>query len=328
MKAVVMAGGFGLRLHPLTFGCPKVMVTFVNKPVLACVLELLKRHGFNEVIITVQHLADQIIAYFGDGESFGLTIHYAIETTRLGSAGGVGNARQYLDDEPFLVISGDIVTDFDLSHVIRCHQQSQALATIAAQPIDDPRHYGVAKLDAQGRILEYTEKPKEKPEMASLINAGLYMFEPEILDYIEPGVVTDFAYDIFPKLLAQNHPFYGCLMDGNWYDIGAGIPNYKRATTAALLGEIKHLDLGHPFGDNQWQGENVTIGSGAKLYGPIYLGDKVVVGDGATIIGPTVVGDHTVIGERATIEQSIIGRGCFISEAAHMKNVVMPNDVA
>jgi len=327
MKAVIMAGGFGVRLHPLTFGCPKVMVTFVNKPALAHVIDLLRQHGFTEVIITVQYMADQIQAYFGNGQAFGITIHYAVEKSRLGSAGGVKNAQSFLSDEPFLVISGDIITDIDLQKVVAYHQSKKALATLALIEIADPRPYGVVTTATDGRVQSYVEKPHQAPQTPCHISTGLYVLEPKVLDYMQPYVVYDFAYDIFPKLIADKVPFFGYTAEGYWCDIGSGIPQYKQATADALTSKIKNLNLGNQINTTIWCGQNVQVDLSAMLNGPIYLGDEVVIKAGAVIQGPTIIGSHTLIDQKAVVEQSIIGRNCYVSESAHMKNVIIPNGV-
>jgi mannose-1-phosphate guanylyltransferase/phosphomannomutase len=241
MKAVIMAGGFGSRLHPLTVQCPKPMVPFVDKPVLAHVINLLQYHGFSEIIITVQYLANQIQDYFGDGSHLGLKIHYAVEEKPLGTAGSVKNAQRYIANEPFLVMSGDAITDIDLSKAIQFHWQKQAQVTMVLKQVDDPREYGVVTIDAEGRIREYIEKPKNELTSSRTINTGIYVLEPEILDYMPPCEICDFSYDIFPALLRDNRSIFGYLAEGYWCDMGT-LPSYLQAMTDMLAGKVQHID--------------------------------------------------------------------------------------
>ena len=186
MKAVVMAGGFGSRLYPLTAERPKPMVPLVNKPVLFHILGLLKHHNITDVIITVKHLADQVQDYFGNGSHLGMRIRYAVEDPPLGTAGGVKNAENLLDDEPFLVISSDIVTDIDLSKLIRYHHEKQAMVTMALKRVSNPKGYGIVLLDGKGYIRCLLEKPKPNQIVSNIVNTGIYVLDPSVLNYMEP----------------------------------------------------------------------------------------------------------------------------------------------
>ena len=247
MKAVVMAGGSGSRLRPLTVGRPKPMVPLVNKPVLAHILDLLKYHNFSEVVITVQYLADYIEDYFGDGSSLGLTIHYSVEEGPLGTAGSVKNAQAYLD-ETFMVISGDALTDIDLSGVLRFHQEKGALATITLKSVANPLEYGIVVTDTDGRITQFLEKPSWSQVISDTVNTGIYVLEPEVLDLLEPNQAYDFSRDVFPLLLSRGHTSpYGYIAEGYWCDIG-NIPAYMKATADILEGKVGHISLGHHIG--------------------------------------------------------------------------------
>lgn len=314
MKAIIMAGGRGSRLHGLTMQYPKPMLPFLNKPVLAHILNLLKYHRITEVVITVQYLAEQIWTYFGDGHNLGMIIHYAVEETPLGTAGSVKNAQPYLDNEPFLVISGDIITDIDLTRAWQFHQAKEALFTLVLKDMVNPRGYGTVIIDCEGRLQNYREKPDCQPGISCTINTGIYILEPEVLNMMQPNQAYDFSYDIFPQLVCHNAPIFGYLADGYWCDMGS-IQGYMAATADALMGKVKHIDRGVHIGGNIWVGRDVEIAPDAVLRGPICLGDKVRIHPGATIHGPSVVGDQTIIGPRAFIEQSIIGHNCWVGEA-------------
>lgn len=240
MKAVILAGGRGSRLDPLTRTRPKPMLPLAGKPVLAHILELLKYHRVTDVIITVRYLAEQILAYFGDGRAWGMRIHYAIEDTPLGTAGSVKNAQAHLDDAPFMVLSGDAITDINLSRVMQFHRQKGALATIVLKQVIDPDEYGVVITNCAGRILRYIEKPKPGQFNVAAVNTGIYILEPAVLAAMRPNVPYDFAYDIFPALLRQHAPLYGYLAAGYWRDMGT-ISSYIQAADDIAGGKIKQI---------------------------------------------------------------------------------------
>ena len=203
MKAVVMAGGEGTRLRPMTANQPKPLLPVVNQPIMEHVLRLLRRHGFTETVVTVQFLASLVRNYFGDGEEFGMSLSYATEETPLGTAGSVKNAEDALRDEPFLVISGDALTDIDLTDMIAFHQDNGALVTIALKRVPDPLEFGIVIADDDGRIERFLEKPTWGQVFSDTVNTGIYVMEPEVLDHVAAGESVDWSGDVFPKLLAD-----------------------------------------------------------------------------------------------------------------------------
>jgi mannose-1-phosphate guanylyltransferase/phosphomannomutase len=221
------------------------MVPFLGKPVLAHILELLRQHHINEVVLTVRYLADQIQDYFGDGSHLGMRLFYAYEEEPLGTAGSVKNAATYLDDQSFLVISGDIITDIDLPKLIQFHRRKQALVTMALKQVPNPREYGLVLTDSRGRISQYIEKPKHEPVLPGLVNTGIYIMEPSVLASLAPNVACDFSYDLFPKLLAQRARLFGWTTPGYWRDIGS-LQSYMKATADALAGKLCHISLPRP----------------------------------------------------------------------------------
>lgn len=237
MKAIVMAGGFGTRLHPLTLYCPKPMLPLGNQPVLAYILDLLKRHDFCDVVITTNYLSNQIQDYFGDGSHRGMFLRYSVEETPLGTAGSVKYAQPYFKNEPCLVISGDIVTDIDLSQVVRFHQEKRALATLALTQVADPTAYGVVVTDPAGRIRQYREKPDRQSVVSHFVNTGIYVLEPELLNYMQPATVCDFSYDIFPQLLHDNAALFGCRTEGYWRDMGT-MQSYQQSIADIRAGKV------------------------------------------------------------------------------------------
>jgi mannose-1-phosphate guanylyltransferase/phosphomannomutase len=304
MKAVVMAGGEGSRLRPLTIGRPKPMVPIVSKPVMAHILDLLKRQGITEVVVTLHFMPEIIQDYFGDGSSMDMKIHYAIEESPLGTAGSVKNAQQFLD-EPFVIISGDAVTDINLQEVIDFHNEKGAEATLTLYRVPNPLEYGVIITDDDGRITQFQEKPSWGEVISDTVNTGIYVIEPSVLDLIEEGVPTDWSKDVFPELLKAGRPLYGYVASGNWTDVG-DIGEYMRASADVLYHRVMTEPLGKHIGGDVWVGEGVEIAPDAQLYGPIYLGDEVKVKGGVIIHGPTVVRDSTILDNRAHIERSII----------------------
>lgn len=321
MKAVVMAGGAGSRLRPLTMGRPKPMVPLVNKPVMGHIIDLLKRHNLNRIAATLQYMANDIQDYFGDGSAFEVELTYFIEDEPLGTAGSVKNAEPFLD-EPFLVISGDAVTDIDLSALINFHRQKGALVTIALYRVPTPLEYGVVITDEDGRIIQFLEKPGWAEVISDWVNTGIYVLEPEVLEYIPPGQPFDFSKDLFPLLLKKGAPLFGFKASGYWCDVG-NIQEYVRASFDYLQGKVNLTEPGRRIAPGIWVGEGVEIAPDAKIYGPVYLGNEVKLKGGVVIQGPAVIRDYTVVDNRAMVERSIIWRNCYIGEGAEIRGAVI-----
>ena len=218
-----MAGGEGTRLRPLTSNAPKPMLPIANRPMMEHVINLLRQHGFDEIVVTVAFLANHIKTYFGDGSEFGVSITYADEPVPLGTAGSVGNARDLLD-ETFLVISGDVLTDIDLGHVLAFHREHQAIATIGLTAVENPLEFGIVITREDGSIERFLEKPTWGQVFSDTINTGIYVFEPAIFDHIPPGRSVDFSAEVFPALLAAGAPMYGAIVEGYWEDVGTIAP--------------------------------------------------------------------------------------------------------
>ena len=321
MKAVVMAGGEGSRLRPLTIGRPKPMVPMVSQPVMAHILDLLKRNGITEVVITLHFMPEVIQSYFGDGQSIGMKINYAIEETPLGTAGSVKNAQEYLD-EPFLIISGDAVTDINLQKIIDYHEEKGAEATLTLYRVPNPLEYGVIITDAEGKITQFLEKPSWGEVISDTVNTGIYVIDPAVLDLIEDGVKTDWSKDVFPQLLEAGRPLYGYVAEGNWTDVG-DIGEYMRASGDVLYHRVQTEEPGKHIGGDVWVGKDVQIAPDAQLYGPIYLGNEVKIKGGVIIHGPTVIRDYTIVDNRVHIDRSIIWRNCYIGEGAEVRGAII-----
>jgi mannose-1-phosphate guanylyltransferase/phosphomannomutase len=323
MKAVVMAGGEGSRLRPLTINRPKPMVPIVNQPVMQHVLDLLKRHGITEVVMTVQYLASVIQDYFGDGSQLGMNISYSIEEVPLGTAGSVKNAQDQLKDDAFIVISGDALTDFDLSEIIGFHRSKRAKATLTLYHVPNPLEYGVVIVDDQGRIRQFLEKPGWGEVFSDTVNTGIYVLEPSIFDYYEGGKPVDFSQDVFPQLLASNDALYGYVASGYWCDVG-NIPEFLRANHDLLSGRVNLEPIGRDIGGGIFvESDDVEIAGNAQLYGPIFLGEASKIKDGVVIHGPSVIRDDTIVDSRATIDRSVIWRNSYIGERAEIRGAII-----
>jgi mannose-1-phosphate guanylyltransferase / phosphomannomutase len=244
MKAMILAAGEGTRLRPLTLETPKPLLTIDGYPLIGYIITWLRDHGVSEVAVNLCHLGGKIKSFIGDGSRFRVKVTYSEETSPLGTAGGVKKVASFFDG-PFIVAYGDNLTDFDLSSMIRFHQQKKAAATMALFKPQDPTQVGMIDMDKDGRIKKLIEKPKTGagiPEIDSsgLANAAVYIFEPEVLDYIEEGKVSDFAYDVFPRLIAAGIPVYGYPLKAEDYFIDIGsIKNYQRVNEDVKAGKVK-----------------------------------------------------------------------------------------
>src|SRR5256714_412671 len=271
MKAVVMAGGEGTRLRPLTSNQPKPMVPIVGKPCMEHIIELVREHGFEEVVVTVAFLPQAIRSYFGDGESLGMTIEYSVEESPLGTAGSVGLAREKLD-EPFLVIPGDALCDIDLTKLVEFHREKGAAVTIGLKSVENPLEFGIVVTDDDGRIERFLEKPSWGQVFSDTINTGIYVLEPEVLRHIPTDRPFDFSKELFPLLLEMGRPMYGHVMEGYWQDIG-NLDQFRQANFDALDERVRLNVKGIRIRGNVWVGEGVELNDLDAIEGPAYLGN-------------------------------------------------------
>ena len=257
MKAVVMAGGEGTRLRPLTSNQPKPMVPIVGKPCMEHIVELLKRHGFEDVIVTVAFLPQAIRSYFGSGESLGIDIGYSVEESPLGTAGSVRRAAGRLDDT-FLVISGDALCDVDLTGLVEVHREKGASVTIGLKSVENPLEFGIVVTDEDGRVERFLEKPSWGQVFSDTINTGIYVLEPEVLKHIPTDRPYDFSKELFPLLLEMGRPIYGHVFDGYWQDIG-NLDQYRQANFDALDERVQLEIAGIRIRGNVWLGDGVDL---------------------------------------------------------------------
>lgn len=322
MKAVVMAGGEGSRLRPLTIRRPKPMVPIAGKPVMEHILQLLKRHGITEVVVTVQYLASNIEDYFGNGSQFGMRITYSREDVPLGTAGSVKNAEEQLT-EPFLVISGDALTDYDLTALIKYHNEKKSLATLLLAHVHNPLEYGVIITNEDGHIAQFLEKPSWGEVFSDTINTGIYVLHPQIFTYFERNNPFDFSQDLFPYMLKKGDPLYGYVAPkGYWCDVGS-LSEYMRANADILQGQVDLEIPAQNIGGNIWCEEGVQIDEDAQLYGPIYLGHDCRVRGGVIVHGPSMVGSYTILDERAQVDRSIVWNNSYIGDRAELRGAIV-----
>jgi len=321
MKAVVMAGGEGTRLRPLTVNYPKPLVPICNKPIMEHILTLLKRHGITDVVATVHYLADEIQSHFGDGSDFEMNIAYSTETTPLGTAGSVKQAESLLDGERFLIISGDSLTDCDLQKAIDFHIQKQSLATLILYRVPSPLEFGVVITDEEGRIQRFLEKPSWSEVFSDTVNTGIYIIEPEILDMIEPDKFCDWSQDVFPLLLEQGKPLYGYVMEEYWTDVGS-LAQYREAQEHLLSGRINLPVPGNQIGPGIYAGTNCNISDGATIVPPVCIGRNCKIKHGARIGPYTTVGDNVFIEGGAVVERSVIWDSAYIGPHVSIRSAI------
>lgn len=325
MKAVIMAGGSGSRLRPLTCNLPKPMVPVVNKPMAEHIVNLLKKHGLNDVIFTLHYLPQEISDYFGNGQSWGMNIKYSTEEGKpLGTAGCVKAIQDDLTDT-FIVISGDGLTDIDLGEAIRFHKERKSKATIVLKRVDNPLDYGVVITDNNGRIQRFLEKPGASEIFSDTVNTGIYILEPEVLLYVVMGREQDFSNDLFPLLLLRNEPMYGYVANGYWCDIG-NLAVYRQAHKDILDGAI-NLDFGIPqISPRVWVGEGTEIDSSVKLNAPVLIGKNCRIGKDVEIAPHTVIGDNVVIQEKASLKHPVIWANTYVGSAASLRACIICNN--
>lgn len=316
MKAIILAGGKGTRLRPLTTHLPKPMVPLLNKPCMEYIILLLKKHGIVDIGITIQYLGDEIKDYFKDGSDWGVRIRYFEEDRPLGTAGGVKNAESFLD-ERFLVISGDALTDFNLTEAIAFHESKRGIATMLMKEVDDPTQYGVIETDADGRITRFLEKPSWNQVFSHTVNTGIYILEPDIFSYYEKDVMFDFSKDLFPLLLSENQPMYGVKLDGYWSDIGS-LSVYRRAQFDMLDGKVDVEIAAEEIAPGIFVESEVSIEDSATLEGPIYIGTNSVISSQVKLGSYTIIGSHNWLQRGASVKETILWNHNIIGRRANV----------
>jgi mannose-1-phosphate guanylyltransferase/phosphomannomutase len=301
------------------------MIPLVNRVVAAHICDLLRRNGFSDVTLTLQYHADDVQTYFGDGHGSGVNIQYSVEAQPLGTAGSIKYAQSQLrasDGEPFLVISGDALTDFNLCEVVEFHKRVGALATLTLTRVPNPLEYGVIALHPDSRIQAFIEKPSWGQVISDTVNTGIYVLSPELLDEIEPDVPLDFSRDVFPKLLARGAPLYGYVAEGYWTDVGT-FDEYHKANADILTHQVNVGKIGDEIQPGIYTEEDVEIDPDAELFPPIFIGHGARIRSGAVITGPTVIGPNTILDNRARIDRSIIWQNAYVGQSVELRGAII-----
>lgn len=334
MRAVVMAGGEGTRLRPLTTNVPKPLLPVVGEPIMGHLLHQLRRHGIGEAVVTVQYLAASIRSYFGDGAEYGVQLSYATEAVPLGTAGSVKNAEAGLAGQPFLVVSGDALTDIDLSDLVAAHERSGAVVTVALARKPNVLDFGNVTLADDGRVVRFVEKPTWGQVVSDTVNTGIYVMAPEVLDLVPQDERADWSVDVMPRLLAEGRPVYGYVTDAYWEDVGT-IESYLAVQGDVLNRRVEAHIGGFEVAPAVWLGEGAVVDPGAHLSAPCYIGtharverecevgpgtvlsSNVVLRRGARVVG-SLLDASAYVAAGSEITSALIGRGCEIGARAHI----------
>ena len=306
---MVLAAGLGTRLRPLTNEITKPMVPVLDRPVMAHILDLLDRHGFEQVIANLHYFPNSIKQHFGE------RLSYRFEPELLGTAGGVRACADFFGEEAFLIISGDALTDIDLSAFVARHREAGGIATLAVKKVSDTREYGVVLHDRQGRITGFQEKPTPEEALSDLGNCGIYIFEPAIFDYFPERPFVDWAQDVFPALLENDVPFHIHEVREYWNDVGS-LAELRQGTFDALSGELRLQVEGREIAPGVTVVGDSAPPASVELEGPLWIGQDVELGEGARLTGPVVLGDDVHVGEGAQLRSSIVFPGTHIAAGA------------
>ncbi len=323
MKAVILVGGLGTRLRPLSINTPKSLMPVLNTPFIEYVVRHLFRHDIKNIVMAISHLAQPLKDYLGDGSRFGVNINYTVEETALGTAGAVKNAAQYLDDEAFVVLNGDIFTDFDISAMAALHKQRGAKITIALTPVEDPTQYGLIESDGSNRVIRFREKPGWEQVTTNMINAGTYIMEAEVLDSIPPQTNFSFEHQVFPPLLERGEPIYAYPSSCYWMDIGTP-EKYHQLNRDLLSGRSNQFSFN--ANNKVHTGKNSQIHQTSEITGPAIIGDNCNIAQNVNLNGMVVIGSGSNIGNGAIVEDCIIWHNTEIEPGATVKHSIIAND--
>jgi mannose-1-phosphate guanylyltransferase/phosphomannomutase len=321
MKAVIMAGGEGTRLRPLTANQPKPMLPLANRPIMEHIVRHVRGHGMTDIVVTVQFLASQVRNYFGDGKDMGVDLTYATETTPLGTAGSVRNAADRLR-ETFVVISGDALTDIDLEEVVALHRERGSMVTVALKRMENPLEFGIVIPGKDGRIERFLEKPHWGQVFSDTINTGIYVLEPEVFDFIPEGRPADFSSDVFPAILEAGLPMFGHVADGYWEDVG-NLGAYRRAHEDILDGRVRVTIPGFEAQPGVWIGEGADVDPAARLDGPVLIGDFAKIEADAHLREYSVVGTNVVVKRTAMLHRAVVQDNAYIGAGASLRGCVI-----
>jgi mannose-1-phosphate guanylyltransferase/phosphomannomutase len=322
VKAVIIAGGLGTRLRPLTYNTPKPIVPVANVPFVVHQIEHLVTHGVTEIILNLHYLSNEIKKILNDGKQWGIKINYSIEEHPLGTAGAVKNAEQFFDKGPMIVFNGDILTDINISKLVSYHQEKNARVTLALTEVEDPTSFGLVLTDKDGRVNKFIEKPNWGMVTAKTINAGIYVIDPKIFKEVPKGQEYSFERQLYPSLLAKGERVYGYLSGAYWIDIG-NPEKYKEVHQAILRNEVAVKIYGTRLNGKVWLGKDTMPDRTVKFAGPSIIGEKVKLGKETEIKDYVVVGNRVAIGENCSLDRSIIWEGTKIGNHVRLSDCIL-----
>ncbi len=322
MRAIIIAGGLGTRLRPLTYNLPKPIVPVANRPFVLHQIELLKRYGITEIVLLPIYLSEEIKEIFDEGKKFGVKVYYSIEEKPLGTAGAVKNAEEFFTPEPMIVFNGDILTDINLKDLIEAHYKKKARVTLALTEVEDPTTYGLVLTDETGRVTRFIEKPSWEQVTARTVNAGIYVLDPGVFEEVPRGLEYSFERQLYPHLLEREEPIYGFVSQAYWIDIGSP-QKYMQAHRGILRQEVRVHIPGKKNEDGVWIGKNTYISPSAKVNGPSLLGDGVQIGDEVRVQDLVVLGENVSVDEGSSLDHSIIWRGTAIGKEVKLSNCLV-----
>ncbi len=310
MKAIILVGGEGMRLRPLTCTTPKPMLSVLNRPFIEHVIRLLQSHGIDEIIISAGYLPAEFDKHLGDGRDFGVKITYAIEKTPLGTCGAVKNIEDKLDST-FIVVNGDILTNLSIDQLLEYHRAKKSVATLTLTSVEDPTQYGLVNTDISGRVSSFLEKPSWDEVTTDLVNAGAYVLEPQILKYVPKGQNHSFERHLFPLLIEKGQNIVGFPSSAYWIDIGTP-EKYLQAHRDILDGQVGIEFPGESYKKNVWIGKDTNIAADAVVFGP------TVMGSNCQIASDTTIFSHCVLGNNCRIESGARLEGCIVFDDARI----------
>ncbi len=321
LKAIILVGGEGTRLRPLTYGILKAMVPVLNRPFLEHTIAYLKKHGIEDIILALSYLPESVQDYFGDGSNLGVQLTYSVETSPLGTAGAVKNAELYLNST-FIVLNGDVFTDLDIANMLAFHQHKGAKATIALTWVDNPCAFGIVETNTDRKVQRFIEKPSPDRVTTNWINAGIYILEPEVLGHVSAGSHYMFEKGLFPLLLELGEAVYGYHFNGYWLDMGTP-EKYLCLNCDLLLSKAKSVLIGGLSRDEVCCNKEAIIHPSAKIAGPVIIDSRCRIGQRVHIRGPVIIGADCYVGDDASIEKAVLWRGVNIDAGAVLKQCIV-----
>lgn len=321
MKAVILVGGQGTRLRPLTCNTPKPMIPLVNQPFIEWMLLRLRDQGITEVVLAVQYLANAFREALGDGSRLEMKLHIVEEPEPRGTAGAVKNVEHLLDG-PTFIFNGDVMTDLDLRSMLAFHQEQRSKVTISLTPVDDPTQFGLVEMDSASRVRRFLEKPRIDEITTNLVNAGTYIIEPEILRYVPPDQFYMFERGLFPVVLQTGDPMYGFPSRAYWTDVGKP-QTYLDVHHDILIGKVQYRFRGQEIANRVWLEGDADIHPSAQVMGPVVIGHGVTIERGARVIGPSVIGAGSRIGVECSVEGAVLWENNVLEEGVTLRNCVL-----